>query len=54
MTYIKTFLGSLEELKKEYSSDPKKFVNKYRKYDVYIGSEESTDFIFEKLSFKFE
>lgn len=54
MTYIKTFLAPIEELKSEYLDNPEKFVSKYKKYDVFIGSPESSDFIYEKLSFKFD
>jgi len=54
MTYIKTFLAPIDELKGEYNENPEKFINKYKKYDVFVGSSESSDFIYEKLSFKFD
>lgn len=53
MTYIKTFLSSYNVLKNEYDENPEKFIKRYKKYEVFIGSAESTDFIFEKLSYKF-
>jgi hypothetical protein len=52
MTYIKTFLTSIEDLKEEYSKDSAAFIKRYKKYDVFVGSPESTEFVIEKIMFK--
>lgn len=54
MTYIKAFLSSLEDLKEEYSKDSAAFIKRYKKYDVFIGSPESTEFVMEKIMFKIQ
>jgi hypothetical protein len=47
MTYIKTNLPELNTLK-EYLKDPEK-IEYYKKYDVYIGSIESVEYLREAL-----
>ena len=49
MTYIKTFLPNINELKKELEENPQK-IWIYKKYDVYLGNKESIEFLQSKLN----
>lgn len=48
MTYIKTFLPKIDELKKQLEENPQK-IWIYQKYDVYLGDKESIEFLQTKL-----
>ena len=48
MTYIKTFLPKLEDLKEELEKNPEK-IWIYKKYDVYLGDLESIQFLQSKI-----
>jgi len=48
MTYIKTFLPKLEDLKEQLEKNPEK-IWIYEKYDVYLGDKESIEFLQSKL-----
>ena len=48
MTYIKTFLPKIDELKKQLEENPQK-IWIYKKYDVYLGDLESIQFLQSKI-----
>ena len=48
MTFIKTYLPELKELKERLKSE--KWINFYSKHDVYMGPVESVDYLNKFLS----
>lgn len=50
MTYIKTFLPDVKDLKRMYEHNPDKVVDMYGKYEILQGSVESVMFVKEILN----
>jgi hypothetical protein len=45
MTYIKTFLPDIKDLKEMYEHNPERVVDMYDRYEVLQGSVESVSFV---------
>lgn len=50
MTYIKTYLPDIKDLKEMYANNPERVVDMYDRYEILQGSVESVMFVKEILN----
>ena len=54
MSYVKIYVPEIYQLKEQFDSDKDKWIQYYSKYEAFVGSSDSVDYLTQKIEEYYE